>query len=166
MLRIHRHYIPALVLVVVVADLGVIALALSSSQALGYPNGDGAMWPKAFVLTGVTLLALSLADLYQLDFRIRRVELTLRLVGAMLLGITADAAIGYVHPPFGLGRLSFVHTLCSYSGPVRPLPCCLICSSVPRVLSRSWASSTTRPTRVIVSPPDSSCSGGRRISRG
>jgi len=110
MLRIHRHYIPALVLVVVVADLGVIALALSSSQALGYPNGDGAMWPKAFVLTGVTLLALSLADLYQLDFRIRRVELTLRLVGAMLLGITADAAIGYVHPPFGLGRLSFVHT--------------------------------------------------------
>ena len=76
MLRIHRHYIPALVLVVVVADLGVIALALSSSQALGYPNGDGAMWPKAFVLTGVTLLALSLADLYQLDFRIRRVELT------------------------------------------------------------------------------------------
>ena len=110
MLRIHRHYIPALVLVVVVADLGVIALALSSSQALGYPNGDGAMWPKAFVLTGVTLLALSLADLYQLDFRIRRVELTLRLVGAMLLGITADATISYIHPPFDLERLSFVHT--------------------------------------------------------
>jgi hypothetical protein len=95
MLRIHRHYIPALVLVVVVADLGVIALALSSSQALGYPNGDGAMWPKAFVLTGVTCWRyLSPTSISSTSHSTRRADL--RLVGAMLLGITADAAIGYV----------------------------------------------------------------------
>src|SRR5262245_4799348 len=110
MLRIYRHYVPALVFVMVAADLAVIGVALSSGRTVGNATGIGAMWPKAFVLAGVTLLALYLADLYQLDFRIRRVELTSRIVIAMLLSSIADAAIGYAIPSLGLGRLSFMHT--------------------------------------------------------
>src|SRR5262249_40173214 len=110
MLRIYRHYVPALVFVMVAADLAVIALALLSAQALGYPNGLGPLWPKVLVLAGVNLLALYLLDLYKLDFRVRRVELASRLLMATGISMLMTAAIGFAVPTLGLGRLTFIHT--------------------------------------------------------
>ena len=110
MLRIYRHYVPALVFVMVAADLVVIALALASAQWLGYSNGEGSLWAKSSILTAVTLLALYLADLYQLDFRIRRAELASRLIIAMAVSSVATAAVGFAIPHLGLGRLTFIHT--------------------------------------------------------
>ena len=110
MLRLYRHYVPALVFVMVAADLVVISLALASAQWLGYSNGEGSLWAKSSILTAVTLLALYLADLYQLDFRIRRAELASRLIVAMAVSSVATAAVGFAIPHLGLGRLTFIHT--------------------------------------------------------
>jgi sugar transferase (PEP-CTERM system associated) len=109
MLRISRHYMPALLFVTVAADLSVIAIALLSSQWIGFPNGEGALWRKAALLAGANLLALSLADLYKLDFRIRRVELLSRLLVALIVSMTITAAVGYVLPVLSLGRLAFTY---------------------------------------------------------
>jgi sugar transferase (PEP-CTERM system associated) len=110
MLRIYRHYVPALVFVMLAADLVVIGFALASAQWLGYSNGVGPLWAKSSILTAVTLLALYLADLYQLDPRIRRAELASRLMIAMAASVTTTAAIGFAIPNLGLGRLTFIHT--------------------------------------------------------
>ena len=111
MLRLYRHYVPVAVFAMVGGDLAVIALAVASAQQLGYWNPDGALWAKAAVVGAVTLLALYLADLYKLDFRIRRVELASRLFVALAAGATATAAIGFALPVFRLGRLAFLHVL-------------------------------------------------------
>ena len=95
----------------VAGDLAVIALAVMSAQQLGYWNPDGALWAKAASVAAVTLLVLYLADLYKLDFRIRRVELASRLLVALAAGATATAAIGFALPFLRLGRLAFLHVL-------------------------------------------------------
>ena len=111
MLRIYRHYVPALVFVMVAADLIVIAAAFLSAQALGFPNGEGSLWSKAFLITAVNLLALYLAELYQVDFRMRRVELAARVFVAMVGGSIAAAVIGgFAIPGLGLGRRAFFFT--------------------------------------------------------
>ena len=110
MLRISRHYMPVLLFVTVAADLSVIAIALLSAQWIGFPNGEGALWRKAALVAGANLLALSLADLYKLDFRIRRVELVSRLLVALIASMTITAAVGYVLPVLSLGRLAFTYT--------------------------------------------------------
>jgi sugar transferase (PEP-CTERM system associated) len=94
----------------VAADLVVTALALISAQSLGYSNGEGPFWPKASILAAFNLLFLYLADLYQLDSRIRRAEVASRLIIAMVASSISTAAIGYVLPSLGLGRLTFIHT--------------------------------------------------------
>jgi sugar transferase (PEP-CTERM system associated) len=109
MLRISRHYMPALLFVTVAADLSVIAIALLSAQWIGFPNGEGALWRKLALVAGANLLALSLADLYKLDFRIRRVELLSRLLVALIASMTITAAVGYVLPVLSLGRLAFTY---------------------------------------------------------
>jgi sugar transferase (PEP-CTERM system associated) len=111
MLRLYRHYVPTAVFAMVAADLAVIALAVASAQQLGYWNPDGALWAKTAVVGAVTLLVLYLADLYKLDFRVRRVELASRLLIALAACATATAAIGFALPVFRLGRLAFLHVL-------------------------------------------------------
>ena len=110
MLRISRHYMPALLFITVAADLSVIAIALLSAQGIGFPNGEGALWPKVAIVACASLLALYLADLYKLDFRIRRVELASRLLVALIASTTTTAAIGYALPILSLGRFAFTYT--------------------------------------------------------
>ena len=111
MLRLYRHYVPAVVFALVAADLTVIAFAMASASRLGYWIPDGALWPKAGIVAAVILLALYLADLYKLDFRIRRVELASRLFLALGAATTITAAIGFAFPVLRLGRLAFLHVI-------------------------------------------------------
>jgi sugar transferase (PEP-CTERM system associated) len=66
---------------------------------------------KAAVVAAVTLLVLYLADLYKVDFRIRRTELVSRLLVAVGAGSIIAAAIGFAFPLLRLGRLAFIHVL-------------------------------------------------------
>jgi sugar transferase (PEP-CTERM system associated) len=111
MLRLYRHYVPSLVFAMVAADFLVIASAVASAQHLGYWIGEGSQWPKAISVSAVILLALYLADLYKVDFRIRKVELASRLFVALAAGSTGLAALGFAIPTLRLGRLAFVHIL-------------------------------------------------------
>jgi sugar transferase (PEP-CTERM system associated) len=99
------------VFLMVAADILVIALAVGSAEQLGYWNPDGELWAKTLIVTGATMLALYLADLYRLDFRIRRVELASRLFLALAAGATTTAAIGFALPMVRLGRLAFLHII-------------------------------------------------------
>ncbi len=109
MLRLYRHYVPAAVFAMIAADLAVVALAILSAEKLGYWSPDGALWGKAAVVAGVIMLVLYLADLYKVDFRVRRVELASRLLVALAAGATIIAAIGFAFPVFRFGRLTFLH---------------------------------------------------------
>ena len=111
MLRLYRHYVPSLVFAMVAADLTVIALAAASAQHLGYWIGEGAEWPKAASVGAATLLALYLADLYNVDFRVRRAELASRLFVALAAAAIGVAALGFAFPTLRLGRLAFLHIL-------------------------------------------------------
>jgi sugar transferase (PEP-CTERM system associated) len=109
MLRLYRHYIPAVVVAMIAVDLAVIVAAVTSATSLGYWIGDGALWPKAVTVAAVTLLALYLADLYAVDFRIRRTELASRLVFALAAATVTSAAVGFAIPALRLGRLAFLY---------------------------------------------------------
>src|SRR6185503_14860544 len=102
-------YVPAVVFAMVAADLGIVTFAMASAKLLGYWHPDGALWPKTVIVAAVTMLALYLADLYKVDFRIRRVELASRLLVALAASATMTAAIGFAVPPVRLGRLTFIH---------------------------------------------------------
>lgn len=110
MLRLYRHYVPAAVIVLVVADLAVIAAAMMSVHQLGYWMAAGPLWLKAGALAAVTMLALYLADLYRLNLRMRRVELTSRLLAVLAVAGTITAAMGFLFPTLRFGRLAFIHT--------------------------------------------------------
>jgi sugar transferase (PEP-CTERM system associated) len=109
MLRLYRHYVSIFVFAMVASDLLTIALAMVSAQQLGYWVGHGAAWPKAAGVGAATLLALYLADLYKIDFRVRRIELISRLVVTLAGATTAMAALGFAFPALRLGRLAFLH---------------------------------------------------------
>src|SRR5262245_47047365 len=83
MLRIYRHYMPALLFITAAVDLAVIGFAMLSSQWFGFPKGEGAMWLKMAVVFGANLLAFYMFDLYKLDFQVRRVEIVSRLLVAL-----------------------------------------------------------------------------------
>ena len=109
MLRLYRHYVPSIVFTMIATDLAILTLSVTSARHLGYWSPDGALWLKAVIVAGVTLLALYLADLYKVDFRIRWVELASRLLVALAASATMTAAIGFSVPPVRLGRLAFIH---------------------------------------------------------
>jgi sugar transferase (PEP-CTERM system associated) len=111
MLRISGHYVPAVVLAMVAADLAVISLAIFSASQLGYWITDEALWLNAAVVAAVMLPVFYLADLYKVDFRIRRVELASRQLLASVIAATITAAIGFAFPTVRLGRLAFLHII-------------------------------------------------------
>jgi sugar transferase (PEP-CTERM system associated) len=110
MVRLYRHYVPAIVFAMIGADLLVITVAAASTHGLGYWTGEGRLWPKVFTLAGVTLLAMYLADLYRPDSRGHRTELISRLIVTLAGAGIATAAIGYAVPALRFGRLAFFHT--------------------------------------------------------
>jgi hypothetical protein len=95
----------------IATDLAVIAFAVWSSQQLGFSSPAEPLWLKTLVIAAVTVLALHLADLYQVDFRVRRVELASRLFVALLASATMTAAIGFALPSLSFGRLAFLYVV-------------------------------------------------------
>src|SRR2546428_6213950 len=111
MLRVFRHYVPGIVLVVIALDVSIMSTAVGLAGALGAWTGGGALWPKAGCLIAVVLLCLYLADLYQLGRHFSRRELAARLLLALLSAAVITAAIGYLVPALRFGRLAFMQIL-------------------------------------------------------
>src|SRR5687768_1655318 len=109
LMRVYRHYVPTSVFVMVAVDICIIALAVGSADRLGYWTGFGPLWPKGIIAGGLTLLAVYLADLYRLDCRMGRAELTSRVLLAVGAAGMTTAALGFAMPTLGFGRMTFVH---------------------------------------------------------
>ena len=111
MLRLFRHYIPVTLLAAICADIGVILLAVALTGRLTPWSGQGAVWPKALVLTALALMCLYIAELYKTGVYFSRREVTARLLLALTGTATAMGVVGFASPALGFSRLAFAHAL-------------------------------------------------------
>jgi sugar transferase (PEP-CTERM system associated) len=106
-LRIFRHYVPSLVLLVFAGDQTIVALSVLGAEAGGIWVGTGATGPKLLMVASLVTLALYLGDLYNMRLGLGRREMLARLLicqGAAGVGI---AAVGFAVPSLRLGRFAF-----------------------------------------------------------
>jgi sugar transferase (PEP-CTERM system associated) len=112
MLRLFRHYVSGMLVVMVAADLAVMLAAIVLDVHLEEWVGSGAVWPKATAFVSLMLFALYLADLYDPSLDFGRRELAARLLIAVSAGATGAAALGFAVPALRFGRLAFVEIVC------------------------------------------------------
>ncbi len=106
-LRIFRHYVPGLVLLVFAGDQAIIALSIVAADAVGVWVGAGALGPKLVLVMGLVTLALYLGDLYNMRLGLGRREIIARLLICQGAAGIAIAAVGFAVPSLRLGRFAF-----------------------------------------------------------
>jgi sugar transferase (PEP-CTERM system associated) len=111
MLRLFRHYVSGVMVVLLVGDLTVVVGAVAASWRLQSWIGQGALWPKAGLLAGVVVFALYLADLYDPRLRLGRREVVVRLLVALCGAVIVAGALGFAFPPVRFGRFAFVEIM-------------------------------------------------------
>ena len=107
MLRIFRHYVPGLALLIFAGDQAIVALSFLAADAGGMWVGAGATGPKLLSVAALITFALYLGDLYNMRLGLGRREMIARLLicqGAAGVGI---AAMGFAVPSLRLGRFAF-----------------------------------------------------------
>jgi sugar transferase (PEP-CTERM system associated) len=106
-LRLFRHYVPAMLVGAIAADAAVVGIAVWAAVSLGFWPGIGQLWLKALVIAAGSVFILHLADLYQVWRHVGRWDLVARLVSAVLATAVLTAALGFAVPPFRFGRGAF-----------------------------------------------------------
>jgi len=106
-LRIFRHYVPGMALLLVAGDQAVILLAFLAAEAGGMWVGAGAAAPKLLSLAALTTLVLYLGDLYNVRLPLGRRETLARLLICQGAAVVALAALGFAVPPLRFGRFAF-----------------------------------------------------------
>ena len=107
MLRIFRHYVPGLALLIFAGDQVIIALAFLAAGAGGMWVGFGALGPKLLTVAALTTAALFLGDLYDMRLGLGRREMLARLLICQGAAGIAIAAVGFAIPSLRLGRFAF-----------------------------------------------------------
>jgi sugar transferase (PEP-CTERM system associated) len=106
-LRIFRHYVPGLALLIFAGDQAIVALSFLAAEAGGMWVGSGATAPKLLLVAAFITFALYLGDLYNMRLGLGRREMIARLLicqGTAGIGI---AAVGFAVPSLRLGRFAF-----------------------------------------------------------
>ncbi|MGH7278270.1 MAG: TIGR03013 family XrtA/PEP-CTERM system glycosyltransferase [Candidatus Rokuibacteriota bacterium] len=111
MLRVFRHYVPTMLVAVVLSDIAIITAALLAPRSLGTWTGEGPLWPKTVVFAGIFVLVSYVADLYRLERPIAARELAARVLLASAVGTIMTAAAGFAVPGLRFGRLAFVQAV-------------------------------------------------------
>ena len=107
MFRIFRHYISTRLILVLAGDLAILLGAVwFAGQQFGW-IGDGPIPPKAIGLAITSTFIFYLADLYNLQLRLSKRELVLRVILGTAISGTLFAAIGYALPPLRFGRKAY-----------------------------------------------------------
>jgi len=104
MLRIFRHYISGLSLVLFAGDLVMIVLAFELARLSGAWLGEGSLVPKVAFTSAAVIFMLHLSGLYNIRLPLGRREMTARLLTSQAVAGLLVAAAGFVLPPLGLGR--------------------------------------------------------------
>ena len=108
MLRIFRHYIPSLSLLLFAGDLAIIVGSFQVAVLSGAWLGQGSIIPKAIFLTALAPFALNLGGLYDIHLPLGRREMIARLVACQAVTGVLVAASGFAIPHLRLGRAAFV----------------------------------------------------------
>lgn len=113
-MRFFYHYIPAPIILLVLADAAVLVLAILLGVALRFQ--EPGLVREDFLPTAVTfalVMQMSMATfgLYQREFRGRMREVATRLVASFLVGFALMSFLFYVVPHLYLGRGAFAYSL-------------------------------------------------------
>lgn len=107
MVKLFGHYISAVLVTVITADILVILSAVGLSYSSDRWIGQGALWPKTAALAGAVVFSMYLADLYKAGPVFGRRELAARLLLALAASAVVMAALGFALPALRFGRLAF-----------------------------------------------------------
>lgn len=109
-MRFFYHYIPAPIILLVIADAIALVLSILLGAALRFSDPD--LVREDFLPTAVTfavIMQMSMATfgLYQREFRGRMREVATRLVASFLVGFALMSFVFYIVPHLYLGRGAF-----------------------------------------------------------
>jgi sugar transferase (PEP-CTERM system associated) len=107
LIRISRHYISHIAIVILGGDLAVLLASVGLTYWWMDWVGEGSFWPKIIVLAAATILLFYLNDLYNFGMQLDGGELILRVGLASAIAVVLTAAIGYAVPSLRFGRLAF-----------------------------------------------------------
>jgi sugar transferase (PEP-CTERM system associated) len=108
MLRIFRHYIPHLPLILFAGDLVVLIAAFQVPRLTGTWIAEGPVTPRLVVVTLLVGFVLNLGGLYDVRLPMGRRELLARLLTCQAVAGLLVAAVGFAIPNLRLGRAAFL----------------------------------------------------------
>jgi len=107
MLRIFRHYVPSLSLVLFAGDLAIIFGAYQLVALSGVWLGQGSGLPKVIFLSALAPFVLNLGGLYDIRLPLGRREMVARLLACQAITGLLIAAAGFTVPHLRLGRAAY-----------------------------------------------------------
>jgi sugar transferase (PEP-CTERM system associated) len=108
MLRVFRHYIPHLPLILFLGDLLVLVAAFHVPWLTGTWIAEGALIPKLLLVVLLVGFVLNLGGLYDVRLAMGRRELLARLLTCQTVAGLLVAAVAFAVPSLRLGRAAFL----------------------------------------------------------
>ena len=108
MLRVFRHYIPVIPLILFAGDLAVLLLAFQTPKLMGIWIAEGDVLPRLVLVVGVVSFVLNLGGLYDVRLPLGRRELLARRLSCQAVAGLLVAAGGFAVPSLRLGRAAFL----------------------------------------------------------
>ena len=108
MLRLFRHYIPYLSLILLAGDLAVLALAFQVPTLTGTWIAEGSVIPRLIMVGLLVGFVLNLGGLYDLRLTLGHREVFARLLTCQAVAGLLVAAVGFAFPSLRLGRAAFL----------------------------------------------------------
>ena len=107
MLRIFRHYIPVLALILLVGDIAIVVGAFNVATLAGAWLATGPIGYRLLTVTLLVTFVLHLGDLYNVRSPMGRREMVAKLLTCQAVAGLLIAAVGFVVPDLRLGRFAF-----------------------------------------------------------
>jgi len=107
MLRIFRHYVSGLSVLLLAGDILIVLGAFYAHYLAGTWVASGHLGPKMLLVVAATTLVLHLGDLYNPRLPLGRREVFARLLTCQAAAFLIVAAVGYAFPQLRLGRAAF-----------------------------------------------------------
>jgi sugar transferase (PEP-CTERM system associated) len=111
MLRIFRHYVSGLSVILFAGDVALILLAFKFAELSGAWPGAGPFAPKVLPVVGIVTATLYVGDLYNVRLPAGRREIIARILTCLTVAGLLIAAVGFAAPALRLGRATFVQVM-------------------------------------------------------
>src|SRR5258705_4309229 len=108
LLRIFRHFISLIPLMLFAGDSAVLFLACHTPKLMGTWIAEAAVVPRLVLVVGVVSFVLNLGGLYDVRLPLGRRELLARLLTCQAVAGLLVAAVGFAIPSLRLGRAAFL----------------------------------------------------------